>query len=168
MNYQALYDYIHDISQNMGLSVKFFHGEKSLLNLATDYKALFCYSLPFTSSGSFVPPQANEEWVVTLIFYQLDQPDSGIDQNDQDKMQGTIKTLAVTEEAANIFLRLANSNSISDDLSKASEKLTISRFSKEPAIRDTAQLLTGIVLTLNIRVPDRFNYCSQNTFTYNG
>ena len=135
MNYKALHDYFRDISQNLGdspLDVKFFHGRKSMLNLTNPDRPLYVFSLPFESSGSFTDSaQVDEEWTCSLIFYMQDRPDSAIDQNDQDSMQDEIKTLTVTEEAANKFLRLCNENDINDDLETASNKLIINNFTKQ-------------------------------------
>ncbi|MDA1120856.1 MAG: hypothetical protein O2887_10280 [Bacteroidetes bacterium] len=164
MNYQSLYDFIYDISQNLNQTVKFFHGRKEVLNLTDPDKGLYVYCLPFTSTGSFVGgAQIDETWEVNLIFYQYDRADSMIDQNDQGVMQDEIKTLTITEESANRFLRLVHGNTINDSLSAASEKITITSFSKSNAIKDTAQLLTGTLLTLSLRVSDSFNYCSLDT-----
>jgi len=161
MNYLALYDFIEDISQNLNQTVKFFHGRKEILNQTSEFDSLYIYCLPFTSTGGVVGgAQINETWQVNLIFYMMDRPDSAIDQNDQDVMQAEIRTLTITEESANRFLRLVHGNTIDDSLEAAAEKLTISSFTKGNAIKDTAQLLTGTVLTLNIIVPDDFNYCS--------
>lgn len=164
MNYQSLYDFIYDVSQNLGQAVKFFHGRKEILNLTSPNKGLYVYCLPFTSGGDFIGgAQINEAWEVNLIFYQYDRADSMIDQNDQGVMQDEIKTLTITEESANRFLRLVHGNTINDSLSAASEKITITSFSKSNAIKDTAQLLTGTLLTLSLRVSDSFNYCSLET-----
>ncbi len=160
MNYQSLYDFIEDISQNLDQSVKFFHGRKEILLSTTPSKGLFVFCLPFNSAGVINGGQINETWVVNLIFYQYDKPDSAIDQNDQDTMQDEIRTLTITEQSANRFIRLANGNTINANLEAASEKLSIPTFSKNPAIKDTAQLLTGFTLTMNIIVPDDFDYCT--------
>ena len=161
MNYLALYDFIEDISQNLNQTVKFFHGRKEMLNLTSEFDSLYVFCLPFTSNGTMVGgAQINETWQVNLIFYMMDRPDSAIDQNDQDVMQAEIRTLTITEESANRFIRLVHGNTINSALEAAAEKLTITSFTKGNAIKDTAQLLTGTVLTLNIIVPDDFNYCS--------
>lgn len=160
MNYKALYNYVRDVSQNLGLTTKFFHGRKEFLNLTDPNKPLYVYSLPFTASGGFTSAQQlDQTWQINLIFYMRDQADSGIDQNDQTSMQDEIATLTVTDQAADIFLHLFNDNEITADLEAASELVTVVSFSKSNAIKDTAQLLTGTVLTLNVRVDDAFNYC---------
>lgn len=165
MNYQALYDFIHDISQNLEQSVKFFHGRKEILNQTNPGKGIYAYCLPFVSSGSFIGgAQADETWIVNIIFYMYDKPDSPIDQNDQDTIQDEIRTLTITELVASRFLRLVHGNTINDSLEFASEKIKIVTFDKANAIKDTAQLLTGTVLTMNLEVPDDFNYCSLDTF----
>jgi len=161
MNYQSLYDFIHDISQNMDQTVKFFHGRKEMLIQTTPDEGLFAFCLPFTSTGSTVGgAQINETWEVNIIFYMRDNPDSSIDQNDQDVIQDEIRTLTITEQSANRFLRLVHGNAINDSLEAASEKLSINSFSKSNAIKDTAQLLTGTLLTLSLIVPDDFDYCT--------
>ncbi len=161
MNYQSLYDYIRDISQNLDQTVKFFHGRKEILNQTNPDESLYAYCLPFVSTGTVVGgAQIDETWEVNIIFYQFDKADSAIDQNDQDVMQDEIRTLTITEQTANRFLRLVHGNTINANLEGASEKLTINSFSKANAIKDTAQLLTGTALTLNLIVPDDFDYCT--------
>lgn len=161
MNYQSLYDFIRDISQELNQTVKFFHGRKEMLNQTTDFSGLYIYSLPFISSGSTVGgAQIDETWEINIIFYQQDTADSSIDQNDQDVIQDEIKTLTITEQSANRFIRLVHGNTINASLEAASEKLTIVSFTKGNAIKDTAQLLTGTLLTLNLKVPDNFDYCT--------
>lgn len=161
MNYKAVYQFLHDISQSLDLTVKFFHGRKEFLNLTSSDKPLYIYSLPFTSSGSLTEAtqQVNETWQVNLIFYMQDQEDSSIDQNNEDGLQDEIRILTIAENAASKFIHFVNENELSDDLSDAADKLTLVSFSKNPAIKDTAQILTGFLVTLNLLVPDDFDYC---------
>lgn len=159
MNYKALYDYLHDISQNLDLSVNFFHGRSEIKLLVDQDKPLFIYSFPFQSSGNLAGGirQVQESWTATLVFFMLDRPDSAIDQNDQDKMQAEIEILTICENAAAKFIHYVNENTINDDLSKAADMITINNFTKTPAIKDGHR--TGFVVTLNLLVPDQFNYC---------
>jgi hypothetical protein len=158
MDYQNVYDYSKDISQSLGLSVKWVHADKSWLNLTTPDDGLTCWSLPFTSSMSFVP-NFSRSWNLSFIFYQQDAPDSDMDQNDQSAMQESIRTLSNTDRAVNMFIRLFESNSLTTALDLASQKLLVTSSGTEPAIRDTAQLLTGTLLTMTVQFPDNFDYC---------
>jgi len=83
MNYKAVYQFLHDISQSLDLDVKFFHGRKEILNLTFPNDPLYIYSLPFTSTGSLTATtqQVNEAWQANLIFYMQDQADTPITQN---------------------------------------------------------------------------------------
>jgi len=161
MNYNALYKFLRDISQSLDLSVKFFHGRKEILNLTSPNRPLYIYSLPFTSSGSLTATtmQVNEVWQANLIFYMQDQGDSAIDQNQENSMQAEIEILTIVENAASKFIHYVNENELNEDLSLAADKLTINSFTKSPAIKDTAQMLTGFLVTLNLLVPDDFDYC---------
>lgn len=161
MNYSALYKYLRDISQSLDLSVKFFHGRKEFLNLTQPNKPLYIYSLPFTSTGSLTGTtmQVNETWQVNLIFYMQDKADSAIDQNQENSIQAEIEILTIVENASSKFLHYVNENQLTDDLSEAADRLTVVSFNKSPAIKDTAQMLTGFLLTLNLLVPDDFDYC---------
>jgi heat shock protein HspQ len=103
--------------------------------------------------------QANETWQVNLIFYMQDQGDSAIDQNQENSIQSEIEILTIVENAATKFIHYVNENQLNEDLSDAADRLTITSFTKSPAIKDTAQLLTGFLVTLNILVPDDFDYC---------
>jgi hypothetical protein len=161
MNYNALYKYLRDISQSLDLSVKFFHGRKEILNLTSPNQPLYIYSLPFTSTGSLTgsTQQVNETWQANLIFYMQDQGDSAIDQNNENSIQSEIEILTIAENAASKFIHYVNANQLNDDLSDAADQLTVVSFTKSPAIKDTAQLLTGFLVTINILVPDSFDYC---------
>ncbi len=165
MNYQSLYDYVRDITQNLDQTVKFFHGRKEILNLTKADQSLYAYCLPFTSTGVLTGPQFDETWQINIIFYMKDKVDSSIDQNDQDVIQDEIRTLTITEQSANRFLRLFNANSIDSALEKSSDRLNISSFTKGNAIKDTASMLTGTLLTLNVKVPDDFDYCTLDNLT---
>ena len=161
MNYLALHDFLKDISQNLGLTTKWFHGRKDLLNQTDNNKPLYIFCLPFTSSGGLTQQvrQVNETWQVNLLFYMQDRSDSGMDQNDDEKIQDEIRILSITENAASKFIHLLNENQINTDLSDAADSLTVVSFSKRPAIKDTSYLLTGMMVTINILVPDDFDYC---------
>ncbi len=165
MDYQAVYDYSNDISQNLGVSVKWVHADKQWLNLVPDIdEGLTCWSLPFPSTFNFTP-NFNRTWTLRFVFYQQDAPDSDLDQNDTEKMQESIRTVAITDRAVNLFIRLFESNDINDALDKASQKLSVVSGTTEPVIRDTAQLLTGTLVTLTVLFDDAFNYCSLSTLT---
>jgi hypothetical protein len=160
MNYKAVYDYCKDISQNLGITTKFFHGRKEWLNFNPNDKPLYVHLLPLTSSGSVINDSyPNETWVITILFYMQDNESSAIDQNDTDSLQKEMEVLTITEKACNKFLRQFNENSINDELEAAGDQLTITSFQKATAIKDTASMLTGIALTMNVQVPDSFDYC---------
>ena len=158
MNYQNIYDYCKDISQNLGLSVKFVHEDKAWLNAIEPNQGVTCWSLPFSSSFNF-NPMITRTWTLSFIFYQQDMPDSSMNQNDTEAQQESIRTLANTDQVMEMFVRLFSSNSISDSLSEASETLEVTTGTTSPAIRDTAQLLTGTFVTLTVQIPDNFDYC---------
>ena len=161
MNYLSLYDYLKDITQNLDLTVKFFHGRKELLNLTDNNKPIYVYSLPFIGSGGFTTAQQEQEtWQVNLFVYMQDQPDSGIDQNDEDNIQAEVRCLTITEKVADKIIHFINDNTLSDELEAASELVTITSFNKQPVIRDTAQMLTGWLVTINLLVDDSFDYCT--------
>tara|TARA_R110000803_G_scaffold151160_2_gene216332 strand:+ start:613 stop:1107 length:495 start_codon:yes stop_codon:yes gene_type:complete len=164
MDYQNLYDYSKDISQNLGLSVNWVHADKSWLNLIVPNKGITCWSLPFTSSISF-DPNFSRTWTLAFVLYQQDLADSDMDQNDQSKMQESIRTLSNTDRAVNMFIRMFESNDITTALDSASQKLLVTSVSTEPAIRDTAQQLTGTLLTITAQFPDDFDYCCVENLT---
>lgn len=164
MDYQAIYDYSKDIADNIGISVKWVHADLEWLSMIKPDQGLTCWSLPFESSFNF-DPHFNRTFTLAFIFYQQDFPDSDMDQNDTSKQQESIRTLAITDQAAQKFARLFDSNDLTDDLDYASQKITITGAATDPAIRDTEQLLTGTKLTLTVQVPDDFDYCSLDNAT---
>lgn len=161
MNYQAVYDYVSDLSQNLGVGVKFFHGRKEWLNYTKSDKPLYLFMLPLSSNGSILDSSPIESWTLSLIFYQRDEADSAINQNNEGVMQDEMRTLSITSSAADKFLRLFGQNSINEDLEEASDGVTISNFTKGNAIKDTAYMLTGTTLDITFSVRDSFNYCCE-------
>jgi predicted component of type VI protein secretion system len=167
VNYLSLYEYIRDISQNIDYSVRFFHGRKDILNLQYEKEPVYVYLLPFQSSGNYTTAQqANETWQVNFMVYQKDQPDTAINQNDPESLQVEMEILTTTEEVVDKIIHYINypifpvDDATSEALQAASEFITILNFTKVPAIKDTAQILTGWLVTLNLQVDDSFNYCS--------
>lgn len=158
MDYKSLFDYCKDISANLGVSTEFVHQDKAWLNTILPNEGVTVWSLPFTSTIT-TSPNYNRSWTIAIIFYQQDKPDSSMDQNDTEKMQEDIRTVSITDHVANTFIRLFDDNDISDDLSASSNLITITSVSTEPAIRDTAQFLTGTLLTINAEFADTFDYC---------
>lgn len=159
MNYQAVYDYVSDLSQNLGIGVKFFHGRKEWLNFTKSDKPLYIFMLPLSSTGSTLDSSPVESWTLSLIFYQRDEADSAINQNNEGVMQDEMRILSITSSAADKFLRLFIQNTINDDLEAASDGVTISNFRKGNAIKDTAYMLTGTTLDITFSVRDSFDYC---------
>ncbi len=160
MSYQGLYNYCEDISQNLGVSVKWVHEGKEYLNLISPNQGITCWSLPFSSTGNkeLIQP-FNRVWSLSFIFYQQDQLDSNMDQNDTSSMQNSIKALSITDKVAEMFLHKFNENEINTELSRYSEKVNITGYSTNAAIQDTAQLLTGTILDITVSIHSDFDYC---------
>lgn len=160
MNYQSVYEYVRDITQNLGLSVQFFHGRKEILNLTTSTKPVYAWMLPLTANGTVnVNFNPQTVWQLNIIFYKRDEVNSAIDQNDPTVLQDEMKTLALTSDIVDRFLRTFIENDINDELESASNLLTVQNYSIGNAIKDTASLLTGTTLTINFLVSDTFDYC---------
>lgn len=158
MDYKNLYDYVKDISNNLGVDTKFIHQDKNYLNLILPNQGCTVWSLPFTSSISS-DPNYSRVWTIPIIFYQQDKADSSMDQNDTEKMQEDIRTVGITDHIAETFIRLFDENDITDDLSFASSLISDVSATTEPVVRDTAQLLTGTIVTITAQFADGFNYC---------
>ena len=97
--YNNVYNYCKDISQNLGVSVKWVHEDKNWINNITPDQPITCWSLPFISSGT-PTPNWSRVWTLNFIFYQQDVADSSMDMNDQSSQQDSIKTLANTDAVA--------------------------------------------------------------------
>lgn len=157
MNYQSLHDYFKDIADNLTVTSAWVHNTPEYLPLYDKKNPLVVLSLPFTSSGGFVPT-LSEIYVANFVFYMKDEMDGSLDENDQEVMQQTLEVLSLTNQAADEFLRLSDMNVINEDLEQASGLLTIQSFTKGNAIKDN-DLLTGTTLTMNLSVSDSFDYC---------
>jgi hypothetical protein len=125
------------------------------------------YLLPFQSSGNYTTAQqSNETWQVNFMVYQKDEPDTAIDQNDPEALQTEMEILTTTEDVVSKIIHYINYPIFDTDtattqaLQDASEFITILNFTKVPAIKDTAQILTGWLVSLNLQVDDSFNYCT--------
>ena len=161
MNYNSLYNYTKDVISNIDSTIKWFHGRKDLVTLMKP-EELVAFCLPFISTGSVVDGggQIAEVWEVNLIFYKKDSLPSGINQNDEEAQQQEIQILTATNVIADGFIRNFNYNTYTDALEASSEKLDVLSFSKNNAIKDTAHILTGTVVSIRVRVPDDFDYCA--------
>lgn len=158
MDYGNLFNYCKDISANLGVSTKFVHQDKAWLNLIEPNQPVTIWSLPFTSNIT-TSPNYNRTWTIPIAFYQQDKSDSSMDQNDTEKMQENIRTVAITDNIANTFIRQFAENDINEELSYASNLITVISASTETAVRDTAQQLTGTMVIITAEFADTFDYC---------
>jgi len=124
----------------------------------------YIYILPFSSAGSInqTTEKPEETWNIGLFIYKQDRMDSGADQNDPTILQDEMELVDDAMYFADELIRLANFNTITDALNRASQQLSITSFGKEPAIKETAHLLTGVLVNMSIQVPDNFDYCTIN------
>lgn len=175
MNYLALYNYIRDVNnnQNVNPTSKFFHGRPESIfstdpsnpydpNEKGNDDFLYVYLFPLTSSISLTDDayQVIQLYTINMIFYKRDRLDSANDQNNEDVISPEMSALQESSLAAGKFLRAFNFNNYTDELEKASEKLIIRSASTQTAIKDTSHVLTGTNLTINVEVPEGFDYCS--------
>jgi len=158
MNYNEIVNYIGDTSKGLGYDVTFFHGRTPNAQLVKDIKTIYVMLLPLRSSGS-VASSVNESYTVNIIVFMQDRVDSGINRNASDVLQKEMEILTQTNYIVDQLVRKLSDNDISNALQQSSDLLVVSSFSKDNAIKDTSQLLTGTTLTMNIIIPDQFNYC---------
>ena len=158
MNYNEIVNYIGDTSKGLGYDVTFFHGRTPNAQLVKDIKTIYVMLLPLMSSGS-VASSVNESYTVNIMVFMQDRADSGTNLNASDVLQKEMEILTQTNYIVDQLVRKLSDNDISNALHRSSDLLVISSFSKDNAIKVTSQLLTGTTLTMNIIIPDQFNYC---------
>lgn len=156
MTYLSIHDFFKDISENLGFSVKWFHGPRSVQNLTTNDDNFYFFSLPFTAPFTLTDNtrQVNATWQAVIYITQQDQPDSDLDQNNQDEMQASARIVSMCESIAQKFLHYINENTITDALSDSADEITITGGSITPVYRDISIQHTGVQLIVNFTVSD--------------
>lgn len=166
MSYASLLNYTKDVAETLSTDVLFVHGRKDVLHeLSTapnSNTGIVFWSLPFISSGTFteIGQQFNEIVTINVLIYKQDQMGSEIDQNSPEITSEEIQVLSQTKDIADEFVRQFNFNSISSSTQEVSEELEILSVSFDNLIKDNDYLLTGTFISMQVGVPDEFDYCN--------
>ena len=178
MSYSSLLQYVRDVANSLDGNIEFTHGRKEVLHELNDAPELddgrndpenesgiVVWSLPFTATAGFTDTaqQFNKTYTVNIIFYKKDYLGSEMDQDDRYRTQDEIQILEQTSDLADAFVRKFNFNDISIDVAELSELLEITSVTFDTVIKDNDYLLTGTLLSLDVLVPDEFDYCSLET-----
>ena len=166
MSYTALRSYVKDIAESLDSNVLYTDGRKEVIHLLReappDNLGVVVWCLPFIGSGSFteIGQQFNETVTVNIIFYKQDYQGSELNQDTPESLQDEIRVLYETKDVADEFVRKFNFNQINTTLQETSEDIEIQSVTFDNVIKDNDYLLTGTFVSMNITIPDDFNYCS--------
>jgi len=155
MSHNAVRLLLKDTADNLSTAVSFGYGQASYFNKIKDKGYPYIWLDPLVSTI-----QVNEDNLLTteiytcsVTIYKFDDPDS---------LPGAYELiLDQTDEIAQEFIRDLNEK-LEDNGSLATiqrANVTLSNISKQPFIKKMADVLTGFVLTFDLTVPDKFDYC---------
>jgi hypothetical protein len=152
MLYESLYNLLESVSNDLPFDNEFQHGRGSDINIFADNNRDFLIWLsPMRSTGTF-PNQGNRlfnTYNVELAFYHRDEGSS--------TNEVTRNILELTDKASIQYLLDLNQSIESTDTIQ--DSVTIESISREPFIKVSSHILTGILLTFRITLPDDFKYC---------
>lgn len=152
MSHKGIRLLLEDTAKSLGDDIQFDYGRTSDFNLLRDKR------YPFISSGLFsaIPSYSvngvanySKQWQGDVTFYQLDREDS-----DQSEYALILDEMDFYVDS---FINKLNFYMI--DRSIKSDDIVITFGTQQPFIKATADILTGWILPLQIRVTDNFNYC---------
>ena len=152
MLYESLYTLLKEVSDNLPFDNEFQHGRGSDINIfALNNRDFLIWLSPLRSTGTF-PNQGNRlfnTYTVELAFYHRDE---GSSDNDT-----TRNILELTDKASIQYL--LDLNQSIETGNEFQDSVTIESISREPFIKVSSHILTGILLTFRITLPDDFKYC---------
>ena len=167
-DYNGLFEYMRDICLSIDDQATIFFGrEEVMIEVDQEPNKRYIYILPFTSTGTIneTTQQVEETWQIGVFVYKQDRIDSAVDQNDKVILQQEMSLVNDAMGFCDKLIRLMNNNALNNELRRASQTLQVLGFDKESAIKLTAHLLTGSLLSITLDVPDNFNYCSLPSAT---
>ena len=156
MSHKSVREFIRDRVIAIRDDLKFGYGRSTDFNQIKDKKYPWVWLDPLQSTINLIEDGGfTETYSLNLIFYRYDKPDS---KEDEYKL-----ILDQTDDIVQAFIRYLHNDMVDDTSSSVvftTHNTAISNVNKTPVIKVTADCLTGWVLTFDLTVPDKFDYCS--------
>lgn len=148
MSHKSVRLLIEDTAKSLGDDIQFTYARTSDFNLLRDKRYPFISLDPLRATPSFATNNTynyTKTWSALMAFYELDTFDS------------TQEDYALLLDRADILVDryMAKLNFYSEQ----SDSIIIQVVSQDPFIKATADYLTGYSLSLQIVVPNNWDYC---------
>lgn len=143
---------IEDTAKSLGDDIQFTYARTSDFNLMRDKRYPFITLDPLPSTPAYNADNVSnymKTWAVSMAFYQLD--------NEGSTQEDYAKILDEMDGYVDNFLNKLNFYSFNGPIN--SDELIIININQSPFVKATADILTGYILTFQLRVNDQFNYC---------
>lgn len=152
MSHKGIRLLIEDTAKSLGEDIQFTYARTSDFNLMRDKRYPFITLDPLNSTAAFAVNNTSnfsQTWSVQMAFYELDNEASTGDEY--------AKILDSTSDLVdNFFNKL---NFYADNYCLTSDDILLTGFNKQSFVKATADVLTGHILTFQIQVTDKFDYC---------
>lgn len=148
MSHLGIRKLIEDTAKSLGDDIQFTYARTSDFNVMRDKRYPFITLDPLSAvPGYSVDGSRNytKAWTANMAFYELD--------NAASTQEEYVKILDEMDAFVDSFLNRLNFYSLKADT------ILISSINQTPFIKQTADILSGYLLTFNIEVMDDFNYC---------
>lgn len=152
MSHKGIRLLIQDVAQSLGDDIQFTYARTSDFSLLPDKRYPFISldllaSVPeYTIEGTY---NYQKRWLCNMAFYAIDKADSK-----QEEYQIIFDDMDVLiDQFINKLNFYVNGKSIN------SEDIILSSLNQQPFIKSTSDILTGFILTFQMQVTDKFNYC---------
>lgn len=161
--FQGLYQYIRDVAKVQKPDCQVYMGRtESLFSLQEEFSEteFNVYILPFSKNGTIGESQKPDDvWNVGIFLFKQDRIDSDMDENNAQVFQDEMTLVDEAFNFADQLVRYMNFNQFNAELQNASETINIQSFSAEPSIKEFGNMMTGVLVSMVIEVPDNFQYC---------
>ncbi len=149
MSHKGIRFLIENTAKSLGDDIQFTYARKSDFDVMRDKRYPFISLDPLRATPTYAVNNTQnyvKTWIAEMAFYELDNMDSIGD--DYAKILDDVDVLVDS------FIQKLNFFSGNHDI-------ILTSFSQEPFIKATADILTGYTLTLQIQVPDNWDYCAD-------
>lgn len=133
---------ISDLVKELRDDITFSYSRQSDFNSLSDKNEVCVHLDPLKWTPLIIDTSIHKNWSVAMFFFKQGQRD--------DTEEQFVPMLDETADLVERFLALINNE----------QTYTISSISAEPAIKVTAEVLTGWIVTLTLTTPDTFDYCT--------
>lgn len=153
MSHSAVRAFIEAKATGLSTSVQFGYGRASDFNQIKGKQYPYVWCDPLTSTINITDGLVvTETYRVNMVFYKYDAADS---------TEAAYKLiLDQTDDLVQEFIRDINEDlTLGSVATLTTGNTEIANISKQPVIKVMADVLTGWIVTFDLTVPDKFDYC---------